>query len=248
MLHLHFKADADPFKVLNPEALELFQFEWGIYQKLVHANAMHHREIGALLRGEIARRFERPFAFFDLACGDASLAHTILEGTQVARYEGLDLSLPALQCAAENLKDVPYEVDLDEEDMVSGVARRTEVADMIWCGYSIHHLQSAEKQEMLTSIHRALKPGGIFVSSEPVCRAGETRKDYTGRWHHELRLRFEVLSDEEFDHIWQHISTQDFAETPEDWIAMGEKAGFRTSREIFRFPGDVFCCAFLHEK
>jgi len=248
MLHLHFKADADPFKILDPEALKIFQVEWGIYQTLVRANAMHHREIGQILRQEIARRFDRPFTFIDLACGDASLAHMILNGTQVARYEGLDLSRPALQCAAENLKDVPYEVDLDEEDMVSGAARRTEAADMIWCGYSIHHLQSAEKQEMLTSIHRALKPGGIFVNAEPVCMTGETRKDYTGRWHRELRQRFHMLSDAEFGHVWQHVETYDFPETPEDWIAMGEKAGFRTSREIFRFPGDLFCCAFLHEK
>ena len=70
MLHLHFAPDTDITKGLAPEALKMFQFEWNIYHKLVRANEMHHREIGQLLRDEIGRRFDRPFAFLDLACGD----------------------------------------------------------------------------------------------------------------------------------------------------------------------------------
>ncbi|WP_428687259.1 class I SAM-dependent methyltransferase [Roseibium sp.] len=248
MLHLHFKADADPSNILDTDALEIFQFEWGIYQTLVQSNSMNHREIADLLRELIDTHFDRPFTFIDLACGDSSLAHTVLEGSQVARYEGLDLSRPALQCGAEIMKEVPYEVDLDEEDMVAGIARRPESADMIWCGFSIHHLRTDQKQEMLASIRQALKPGGIFVCVEPVNAAGETRADYTGRWHHELKKRFAVLSDEEFDHIWDHIRTHDFPETPETWVEMGEKAGFSKSRQVFRMPGDLFCGGFLFEK
>ena len=100
---------------------------------------------------------------------------------------------------------------------------------------------------MLSSIRRALKPGGIFVNADPVCRKGETRADYTGRWHEELRVRFRSLSDAEFDHLWRHISTYDYPEPPQDWIAMGEAAGFSSSRQIYGFPGDLFCAAFLYE-
>lgn len=248
MLHLHFNPDTDVSTVLAPEALNMFQFEWGIYQKLVQANEMHHREIGQLLRDEIATRFDRPFVFLDLACGDASLAHAVLEGSKVEGYEGLDLSRPALQCAARVMKDVPYDVELAEEDMVEGIRKRPAGANFIWCGYSIHHLQRPQKQEMLAAIRDALKPGGVFVCAEPVCLTGETRADYTRRWKEELRHRFRSLTDAEYDHLWQHISTHDFPETPQDWVAMGETAGFSSSREIYRFPGDLFCAAFLYEK
>ena len=248
MLHLHFNPDTDVSKVLAPDALDMFQFEWKIYQKLVRANEMHHREIGQLLRVEIGRRFDRPFAFLDLACGDASLAHMVLEGSKVANYEGLDLSRPALQAAAKVMKDVPYDVELAEEDMVEGILSRPASANFIWCGYSIHHLQRAQKQEMLTAIRGALKPGGVFVCAEPVCLAGEDRANYTHRWQTELRHRFRSLTDAEYDHLWQHISTHDFPEAPEDWVAMGKAAGFSSSREIYRFPGDLFCAAFLFEK
>ncbi len=248
MLHLHFAPDTDITKGLAPEALKMFQFEWNIYHKLVRANEMHHREIGQLLRDEIGSRFDRPFAFLDLACGDASLAHTVLQDSKVATYEGLDLSRPALECAARVMKDVPYDVELAEEDMVEGIVSRPASANFIWCGYSIHHLQRAQKQEMLSAIRNALKPGGVFVCAEPVCLPGETRADYTRRWQKELRHRFRSLTDAEYDHLWQHISTHDFPETPEDWLAMGKTAGFTSSREIFRFPGDLFCAAFLYEK
>jgi len=247
MQHLHFNPDTDISKVLAPEALKMFQFEWGIYHKLVRSNEMQHREIGNLIRAEIDRRFDRPFSFLDLACGDASLARKILSGTQISRYEGLDLSRPALQCAAEVMKDAPYTVALSEEDMVQGVNDRPGSADVIWCGFSIHHLQKDQKQDMLIAVRSALKPGGIFVAAEPVCRSGEARADYVCRWHDELRQRFQSLSQAEFDHIWQHISTYDYAEPPEDWVTMGERAGFRTSRLIYRFPDDFFCGAFLFE-
>ena len=247
MLHLHFNPDTDLTKILAPEALKMFQFEWGIYHKLVRSNEMQHREIGRLLRQEIDGRFDRPFAFLDLACGDSSLAHTILRGTQVARYEGIDLSRPALECGARVMQDVSYDVTLSEEDMVSGALARPDSADVVWCGFSVHHLKRPQKLDMLKAVRRALKPGGIFVTAEPVCRTGETREDYTGRWHIELRTRFRSLSDEEFDHLWQHIRRYDYPEPPEDWILMGEEAGFRSSRQIYGFPGDLFCAAFLYE-
>lgn len=248
MLHLHFNPETDISKVLAPEALKMFQYEWGIYHKLVRSNEMQHREIGTLIRTEIDLRFDHPFSFLDLACGDSSLAHKILAGTQISRYEGLDLSRPALECAAEVMKDAPYEVTLGEEDMVSGVKERPEGADVIWCGFSIHHLQREQKQEMLGAVRSALKPGGIFVTAEPVCQSGESRDHYVKRWHDELRQRFQSLSQDEFDHIWQHISTYDFAEPPEDWVEMGVKAGFSSSRLIYAFPEDFFCGAFLFER
>jgi len=229
------------------EALDMFQYEWGIYQKLVRANEMHHRELGQILRRLIETRFDRPFTFLDLACGDASLARCVLKGSKVVRYEGIDLSRPALTCATEVMSDVSYAVRLSEEDMCDAVLERPQASDIIWCGFSLHHLPRAHKRDMLAAIHNALKPDGIFVCAEPVCLKGETRTDFTGRWHDELPRRFRSLSEAEFAHLWRHISSCDFPEPPEDWIAMGEVAGFKRVQELFRFPGDLFCSAFLFE-
>lgn len=42
------------------------------------------------------------------------------------------------------MKDAPYEVTLSEEDMVSGVTTRSGRVDIVWCGFSIHHLKKAQ--------------------------------------------------------------------------------------------------------
>jgi len=146
------------------------------------------------------------------------------------------------------MRDGADEIQVSEEDMVSGVRDRPEAADVIWCGFSIHHLQRAQKQDMLAAVRSALKPDGIFITAEPVCRIDEARADYVLRWHDQLRQRFQSLSEAEFDHIWQHISTYDFAEPPEVWIEMGKQAGFGSTRLIYEFPDDFFCGAFLFER
>ncbi|MEP3046944.1 MAG: class I SAM-dependent methyltransferase [Roseibium sp.] len=233
----------------EPDLLSFFRYEWGIYLKLVRSNAMNHLDISALLRQLIDDRLGQPFSFLDLACGDAALAHSILEGTQVERYEGIDLNRAALDLAEENMKDVSYEITFSEEDMVAAVESRPETADMIWCGFSIHHLKAKDqKQAMLNSIYKALKPSGFFVCFEPTRHSEETRDSFILRGQDQIRERFSVLSDDEFEHMWSHIKAHDFPESSETWIAMGETAGFSQSREIFRMPGDLFCAAYLFEK
>lgn len=238
----------EPSAALAPGSADLFQFEWQIYQKMVHANEMHHRELAALLRREIKERFNRPFAFLDIACGDASLAETVLKGSQVRHYTGIDLSGPALRLADNRLRDAPFQVDLRQEDMVQAVAQRQANADLVWCGFSIHHLATPQKKTMLHLIRQALKPGGLFVCAEPVCAAGETRTDFVSRWEQTLPHRFQSLTKTEYAHLWRHVSTHDIPESPENWIAIGKDAGFSSAEEVFRFPGDLFCSAFRFER
>ena len=59
-------------------------------------------------RGEARRAWEwvvfkratsvaKPFAFLDIACGDAGQMKQALTGTKVGHYHGIDLSEPALE-------------------------------------------------------------------------------------------------------------------------------------------------------
>lgn len=229
--------------------LSLFQYEWRIYEKLVQSNAMNHVEIAGILKQLIVDRLNGSLDFIDLACGDASLARTVLQDIDVRSYQGIDLSRPALDLAAQNLKNAPFKVSLSEEDMLSGIQNRPLSADMVWCGFSIHHLKSAaQKLEMLKAIWRALRPGGIFVCFEPTSHKGETRSGYLERNHQNLRQRFDVFTDEEFAHMWNHISNHDYPESAETWLEIGKEAGFSDCCEILRMPGELFCAAFLYEK
>lgn len=93
--------------VVDAAALEQFQRQWATYQKLVDSEELSHAAVGALLHDTLNRSFDRPFSFLDIACGDASQMR-VLAGTKVRHYHGVDLSEPA-----NNLRDMPFEVELD---------------------------------------------------------------------------------------------------------------------------------------
>ena len=68
--------------VVDASALEQFQRQWATYQKLVDSDELSHATVGALLHDTLNQSFDRPFAFLDIACGDASQMRA-LSGTKV---------------------------------------------------------------------------------------------------------------------------------------------------------------------
>lgn len=149
-MNIHFHR-ATPGGIADEAALEQFQKQWATYQKLVDADALSHKEVGAI---------HLPFAFLDIACGDAGQMKHALAGTEVNHYHRIDLSEPALELAAKNLKCVPFAVELDHRDFVEALEGRPEPADAVWCGLSIHHLSTEGKLELLTAIHGSTMQDG----------------------------------------------------------------------------------------
>jgi hypothetical protein len=76
--HFHAKG-----AVADEAALEQFQKQWATYQKLVDADALAHKEVGAILHSALAA-LTKPFAFVDIACGDAGQMRGAIAGTKVA--------------------------------------------------------------------------------------------------------------------------------------------------------------------
>src|SRR5262249_35570318 len=95
---------------------------------LVDADALSHRAAGKLLHDAL-HAIPRPFALVDIACGDASQMREVLSGTRCRHYQGIDLSAPALELAAKNLASAPYQVELDHEDFVEVLTRRSQPVD-----------------------------------------------------------------------------------------------------------------------
>jgi len=151
-----------------------------------------------LLHDTLNQSFDRPFAFLDIACGDASQMRA-LSGTKVRHYHGVDLSEPALELAANNLKDMPFEVELDHGDFVEAVTRRPGPADVAWCSLSIHHLVTDEKLRLMRALHGST--GSFLMIYEPTRQDGETREGYLQRFRRVNRPRWTMLTPEEWAQI-----------------------------------------------
>lgn len=226
--HIHGKG-----AVADQAALEQFQQQWATYQKLVDADSLSHREVGAILHRALAA-MPKPFAFVDIACGDAGQMKAALAGTKVNHYHGIDLSEPALELAANNLAGAPFKVELDHRDFVTALTKRPEPADAAWCGLSIHHLSTEGKLDLLTAIHRST--GKFLMIYEPTLADGEMRDGYLERFARVNRPAWTFFSDDEWAQIDHHVTTCDYPETSAVWCALGRKAGFAAAREIFRDP------------
>jgi Methyltransferase domain len=211
-------------------ALEQFQQQWATYQKLVGTDALGHKEVGAILHQALAA-ITQPFAFLEIACGDAGKMRRALVGTKVNHYHCVDLSEPALELAAKNLAGAPVEVELDHRDFVTALARRPEPADAAWCGLSIHHLSTEGKLDLLKAIHGST--GKFLMIYEPSLAGGETREAYLERFARVNRPAWSFLTDDEWAQIDHHVATCDDPETSAKWCALGREVGFSAAREIF---------------
>ncbi|HZJ12867.1 MAG TPA: class I SAM-dependent methyltransferase, partial [Methyloceanibacter sp.] len=226
--HFHSKGAA-----ADEAALEQFQKQWATYQKLVNTDSLAHKEVGTILHGAL-KTVAKPFAFVDIACGDAGQMKRALAGTKVSHYHGIDLSEPALELAAKNLAGVPFEVELDHRDFVTALTKRPEPADAAWCGLSIHHLSTDGKLSLLEAIRGSTS--GFLMIYEPSLADGEDREGYLECFRRVNRPAWNFLSADEWDQIDHHVTTCDYPETAATWLELGRKAGFSGAREIFCDP------------
>jgi Methyltransferase domain len=230
-IHIHHFQSREG--VADAAALEQFQKQWSTYQKLVDSDVLSHKEVGKILHDTL-KSLPRPFAFVDIACGDAGQMKGALAGTKVNHYHGIDLSEPALQLAAKNLKGVPFAVELDHRDFVEALERRPEPADVAWCGLSIHHLSTEDKLELLKALHGSTSK--LLMIYEPTLADGEDREGFVARFCRVNRPAWTFLTKEEWAQIEHHAAVSDRPESAAGWLELGHEAGFSAAREVFRDP------------
>lgn len=233
IMNIHIRHVHPAGAVDDQGALEQFQEQWATYQKLVDSDALSHKEVGAMLHNALMA-IDRPFAFLDIACGDAGQMKEALAGTRVRHYHGIDLAMPALELAAKNLEGVPFEVELDHSDFVEALTKRPEPADAAWCSLSIHHLQTDGKARLLKAIHDSTRD--FLMIYEPTLAPNEDRDAYIERFRRVNRPAWTFYTPAEWDQIYHHVTTSDLPESAETWLDLGRKAGFSTARQIFLDP------------
>lgn len=219
---------------LDAAALEQFQQQWASYQKLVDADCLAHKQVGTILHATLGRAFAQPFSLLDIACGDASEMRQALAGTNIRHYHGIDLSEPALELAAANLKDMTFEVELDHRDFIEALSARPEPADMSWCSLSIHHLPTDGKRRLMQALRSSAR--AFLMIYEPTRQDGEKREAYLERFRRVNRPVWTMLSPEEWAQIDHHVTNCDLPETTAEWLDLGRQAGFSQARQLFLDP------------
>jgi len=215
-----------------------FRVEWPTYRKVIDNNCMFHREIYERLHRLLADEAPRPFRFLDLACGDASAMVGALQETEISQYHGIDISVPALELAADALAVLPCRVRLEQRDLTAALAGWREPFDVAWIGQSLHHFRAPEKLELMRAIRRIVGGDGLFLIWEPTCLSGEDREDWVDRFEASRPL-WSALDAEEWQAMLEHVRDGDYPETASRWRELATEAGFADTRELYSVPTDL---------
>jgi hypothetical protein len=233
-IHIHqFKPGG---ATVDAGAMDQFQKQWRTYQKLVDNDLLAHRAVGVQLAAALSGQPQ--FEFLDIACGDASLPKRVLQSAATRHYHGIDLSEPAIELAAANLRDMPFRVDLDHRDFVEAMSGRPHPADVAWCGLSIHHLDTDNKRRLLSAIRKATRR--FLMIYEPARTESEDREGYLDRFVDTNKPAWTMLTADEFAQIEHHVRTSDLPETAAVWLDLGRQAGFARATEVFVDPTNLY--------
>jgi 2-polyprenyl-3-methyl-5-hydroxy-6-metoxy-1,4-benzoquinol methylase len=215
---------------MDQQAAEIFISNWRVYQKVISSDYMFHRKFGSLV-GDHIKSIQTRLRILDMGCGDASLISHLLDPSTVLFYKGLDLSAPALDLAADNLKatGVPYE--LANGPMEELIQTEDGKYDLVYSSYAIHHLQDQQKSELLHMIADKLEDGGRFIWTDVFRAKGQSRVQYLENYMKMITEEWTDLTPDEKKLIDDHIHNFDFPAEYPDALAWLGKFGLKVSAE-----------------
>lgn len=153
---------------------------------------------------ELIRRWCRSAAIdvLDVGAGTGLFSAMVKAQCPVARLRLLDGSADILE-QARNRFSSNDQVEYRLADMTT--ADLEGPWDLIISALAIHHLPDNEKRDLYSRIHRALRPGGLFVNAEQVAGPDRTANErYTQVWLEQVRQL--GISEQEIDKARERMS------------------------------------------
>ncbi|KAB8319024.1 class I SAM-dependent methyltransferase [Tolypothrix campylonemoides VB511288] len=222
---------------------EFFNQQWKTYQKVLNNNYMGHREIYSHLHELLVNYFQKPFTMLELGCGDASLTSQALLNTHIASYKGIDLSIPALEIAKQNITIVQCNATFTQGDFCELVAELAQsqqnTFDAIFMSFALHHLHLEQKDDFIGQLKPLLTPDGVFILIDIVRQEEEDRETYIKRYLEGVQKHWSLLTPEEYLMVENHITSSDFPETRSTFQEISQKHGFTRIDCLYHDPLDT---------
>jgi len=222
-------------QTMGRESARFFD-EWSMYEQVLDNDYMFHAAIYRGIERHLANYFgARPISILDLGCGSARHFSAALAGRTIAAYCGYDLSEAPLAEARRNLAVLGCPIKLRQGDLLEALRNETSVFDLIFCGFSLHHLPVEAKTEFCRLAHRRLNANGMLLVVDPAREEDEPRPAYLDRYCGWIRADWKAMSSDALDAICEHIRNNDFPETASDLSGIAAEAGFDRGAELERF-------------
>lgn len=210
---------------------------WNIYQTIVGLDVMFHSDIIAMVKGEI-EKVDEP-SILDLGCGDAYVVSKAVGKDQLICYVGVDTSNQAIDYAKKLLAPLSGDFRFVENDFLGELETIEGRFDVIISGYTLHHLQSSEKQRFVQLVASKLSDNGVFIFYDAIVGDNETRGGFIDR----LALVIEQqwgLDEQMVTKSVEHIRSADLPETEAFYRECFKRAGLKYVEKAFVDPNQLF--------
>lgn len=164
-----------------------FQFDHAVsdqFDDMLLRSIPFYKEI-IRMTSELCEEFYIPQkTIYDLGCSTGILAHALKEQfkTQEFLYAGIDKSQPMLDLAQKRLGD-EKNISFLQDDITSVSYKN---AGIIVSNFTLQFLRPMQRGPLLSKIHNALPPNGVFLMAEKVL---EENSDFS-RLYVDLYYRF----------------------------------------------------------
>lgn len=213
----------------------LFRKAWTLYDTISEKNYMFHREIYAHVAKLLKQRHAQgPYHLLDLGCGNARFLAPCLKTSPPASYDGVDLSVTALDEARTYLQGVSNTA-LHHQDMLQAIEDIDSAFDIIFTGFAVHHLDVTAKQRLFHACAQRLAPGGQLIMVDVVREDCQTREQYLDSYLHFMRTQWAEVIPAHLDEACAHVAAYDFPETLADLTRMAKQAALTETQLISRY-------------
>lgn len=221
-----------PTTGVSGEVKEYFE-GWSLYNTVIQENYMAHREVIESVKQRVSTSGNHGLRVLEVGCGDAYVVSQLAQDLNISRYLGIELAGQAIACARTNLEERVGQIDFVQGDMSRKTGELTGEFELIIAGYTIHHLQLADKQRMFTNFGRLLSANGKLIVYDLVLHPDDSRESFLGRAVDYFDIHWTALDRDRLLGIRDHVITFDFPETWATWKSFATTAGL--SQASFQF-------------
>ena len=225
-------------KTVDQPDQSIFFEQWDIYKGVIDNNYMYHAELIDVVKEEV-NQFEAP-SILDLGCGDSYVISESLDDDREVDYWGVDSSDRALEFAKTSLDRVKGEITFINEDLLEALENIERSFDVIISGYSLHHLQTENKEKCFSLISDLISDQGVFIIYDLEKNSDETHDQYINRVCNIFSTEWNELDERAIENITTHVKDNDLPENEIFYLDNFESAGFSDMKKVFRDKDNVF--------
>ena len=221
----------------SAESTTIFTRSWSLYDLITEHNYMFHQEIYAGVGRLLSLREDTGrYRLLDLGCGNARYLAPCLRQSPPAVYEGVDLSEAALMEARGYLADLPgATVTLTHGDLLESVEATSKTWDVIFTGFAVHHLSSADKARFFQAVGRCLAENGWLILVDVVREENQSREDYLYGYLKCMRDNWIKVPLDQLEEACTHVHDHDYPEYFSTLQEMAAAAGLQASRIVNQY-------------